>query len=612
MSKKNKAIIAAAALLLAGYAYFAATKKQPLNYTGARAERGDVIQTVSATGTVEAAKKIDLNFMGSEKIKEINVKVGDAVKEGDVLAKLDTSKLDAQLAQSQSALLAAQANLQTVLEGSSDEEVRSAATAVLNAETALSGAKQSLEDAKASAEKEVRSAESSVESAKVSLRSAEANLANARISNENNLDNSYGAAWDGMIGALTACGDAINANARVKGDDDAKNTLGVTNTQTLRIADASEAAARSSYDAAAAFKNSASGNRTRANIEASVDMVQDALDKTRTTLSDTYEVLQATITSSSFTQAELDALKARVASERSGLNATIAALTAKEQGISTQKVANQASLTNAESAVNSAKSALAVSESSLSAVKSGVTAKTNSAQNAVLASEGQLRQAQDGLAQVAARASSSKISAARAQAEQARASVELVDAQLRDMALMAPRNGVITAVSGEAGELASVAKPFISMIIPEGFEIKANISEVEIAKLKSGDSVEITFDALGPDEKFTGKISEIDPAATEVSGVIYYRVTTLFTGDGEVVKPGMTANLDILTAEKKDVLKIPFQALKEKDGYKYVQIVAEGEVREIPVEVGLKGDSEYEIRGGLAEGQEVVTFLERG
>ncbi len=604
-------IIAAVVILFGGYAYFAATKKAPLNYTSAQVERGDMVQTVSATGTVEAAKKIDLRFMSSEKIKEVNVKVGDTVKEGDVLAKLDTSKLDAQLMQSQSALLAAQASLQTVLEGASNEEVKVAATTVENAEIAFMSAKQSLEDTKISTEKEIRSAESSVEGAKISLRSAENSLENTEMSNENSLDNAYEAAWDGMISALTACGDAINTNTTVKEDDDAENTLGVTNTQTLRSAEASEAAARSSYDAAVAFKNNVSGDRTHEDIEEAIDRTQDALDKTRTTLSDTYAVLQATITSSTFTQAELDVLKTSIATERSGLNTVIATLTTKEQGISTQKVANQTSLTNAESAVNSATSALSVSENSLSSVRSAATAKVNSAQNAVLSSEGQLKQAKDSLANVASGASSSQVLAAEAQVEQARANVELIETQLRDMVLAAPHDGVVTAVNGEVGELASMTEPFASIIIPEGFEIKANISEVEIAKLKVGDPVEITFDALGSDEKFTGEISEIDPAETEISGIIYYRVTTLFTGDGEVVKPGMTANLDILTAEKKDVLKIPFQALKEKDGFKYVQIVVDEEVREIPVEVGLKGDSEYELKSGLVEGQEVVTFLEK-
>lgn len=486
-----------------------------------------------------------------------------------------------------------------------------AATAVENAEIALNSAKQSLEDTKISTEREIRSAESSLESAKVSLKSAENSLENTETSNENSLDNAYESAWDGMISALTACGDAINTNTTVKEDDDAENTLGVTNSQALRTAETSEAAARSSYNAAMAFRSSASGDRTHENVEEAIDMTQDALDKTRTTLSDTYAVLQATITSSTFTQAELDALKASIATERSGLNTTMATLTTKEQGISTQKIANQASLTNAESAVNSGRSALAVSESNLSAVKSASTAKINSAQNAVLSSEGQLKQAKDSLANVASEASSSQVMAAQAQVEQARANVELIETQLQDMILTAPHDGVVTAVNGEVGELASMTEPFVSIIIPEGFEIKANISEVEIAKLKVGDSVEITFDALGSDEKFTGEISEIDPAETEISGVIYYQVTTLFTGDGEVVKPGMTANLDILTAEKKDVLKIPFQALKEKDDYKYVQIVVDDEVKEIPVEVGLKGDSEYEVKGGLAEGQEVVTFLEK-
>jgi HlyD family secretion protein len=611
MSKRTKIIIAAAIILFGAYGYFVATKKEPLNYTSARTERGDVVQTVSATGTVEAAEKIDLNFLSAERIKEVNVKVGDAVKEGDVLARLDTAKLDAQLAQSQSALLAAQASLQTVLEGASDEEVKVAATAVENAEIALANAKQSLEDTKLSTDKEIKSAESSVDSASVSLRNAEASLENVKASNENSLDNAYGAAWDGMISALTDCGDALNANTEVKDNEDAQDTLGATNSQTVRDAEISEAAARSSYDAAVAFKNNAARNRTRDNVEEAIDKTQDALEKTRATLSDTYEVLQATITSSTFTQAALDALKTKIITERSGLNATIAALTTKEQGISSQKVANQANLTNAESAVNSAKSALAVSESNLASVKSAAAAKINNAQNAVLSGEGQLKQAQDSLAQVAAGASSSKILAAQAQAEQARASVELIETQLKDMVLIAPHEGVVTAVNGEVGEIASVTEPFISLIVPEGFEIKANISEVEIAKLKVGDSVEITFDALGADEKFTGEISKIDPAETEVSGVIYYQVTTLFVGDGDVVKPGMTANLDILTAEAKDVLKIPFQALKEKDGYKYVQIVAEGEIREVPVEIGLKGDSEYEIKSGLEEGQEVVTFLEK-
>jgi RND family efflux transporter MFP subunit len=409
---------------------------------------------------------------------------------------------------------------------------------------------------------------------------------------------------------LAACGDALNTNDSVLDNDDAKDTLGVMNSQSLRNAQVSRAEAEKTLGEATTFQSGVSGNRTQGNIDELINKTQTALAKTRTTLTDTYAVLQSTVTSAVLTQAELDALKADITGSRNGIDSTLSTLNTREQAIASQKVANQSSLTGAESAVNSAKSAQAVSESNLSAVKSGATSKINAAQSAITAREGDLKQAKDSLNQVSAKTPASKIAAEQAQVRQAQASVDLINDQLADMILTTPHEGVVTAVNGEVGEIASMTEPFFTIIIPSGFEIKANISEVEIAKLKVGDSVDITFDALGSEEKFTGDIGEIDPAETVISGVIYYKVTTLFAGDGEVVKPGMTANLDILTAKKENVLKIPFQALKERDGSKYVQTVVDNKVKEIPVETGLKGDSDYEITKGLSEGQEVVTFLE--
>jgi len=609
MRKLTKIIIVVVVLLLAVVVYNS-TKVASLNYTSAKVERGDVVQTVSATGAVEAAKKIDLKFMGSEKIEEINVKVGSEVKEGDVLAKLNASKLSSQLLQAEASLVAAQANLQTVLNGSTNEQVQVSATTAENAQIALQSAKQTLEDTKVSTQREIASAESSLESAKISLVNANANLANVKVTNENSTTNVYEAAWDGVTAALAICDDALNTNMTVLENDDAENTLGVLNSQTVSISNASKLSARNSYDSALSFKQSVASDVTEANIDLAVLKTQDALEKTRVTLSDTYSVLQATITSSALTQAELDALKANISGSRTGINNAISTLTGKRQAISTQKVANQNSLTSAESSVSSATSALSVAESSLLSVKSSATAKINSAQNAVYAREGDVQQMQDSLSQVSANPEYSKVLAAQAQVDQAKASRDLIENQIDDTVLLAPHDGIVTAVNGEVGELSSMSEPFVSIIIPNGFEIKANISEVEIAKLKVDDTVEITFDALGMDQIFTGEISEIDPAETEISGVIYYKVTTLFTGDGEIIKPGMTANLDILTAKKENVLKIPFQALKEKDSGKYVQVVVNNEIQEIPVEVGLKGDANYEVVKGIEEGREVVTFIE--
>jgi HlyD family secretion protein len=248
--------------------------------------------------------------------------------------------------------------------------------------------------------------------------------------------------------------------------------------------------------------------------------------------------------------------------------------------------------------------------SNLSAVQSSASSKINAAQNAIYSRQGDLNQAQDNLNQVKAGPSSSKVSAARAQIEQAQANVNLINNQISEYTLIAPQDGTVTALNGEVGEIVSLTEPFASMMVPNGFEIKTNIAEVDIAKIKSGDDVDITFDALGSDKHFTGKVSEIDPAETVISGVVYYNVTTLFTDGDNLIKSGMTANMDIMTAKSTNVLKVPFQAVKEKDGKKYVQVVAaKDKFNDTDINIGLKGDTDYEIVSGLNEGQDVVTFM---
>jgi HlyD family secretion protein len=596
MRKRTKIIIAAVLIVLALIGYNSFTKKKPVNYTSAKVERGDVVQTVSATGAVEAASKVDLKFVSSEKIKEIDVKVGDTIKQGAILGRLDTAKLDSQLLQAQAALAVAQANYQTLLDGSSNEQVKLAETQVENAKTALSSAQQSLDDTNISTQKDIASA-------KVSLDNANQGLDNAKKSNESNLNNTYDSAWDSVSSSLASCEDALNTNKTVLENDDAKDTLSVMNLQYLSSAKLSRDAAENSYDAAISFRDSVSSNQSPSNVDAAITKAQGTLEKTITALSNTYSVLQSTVTSSKLSQTKLDGLKADISSSRTSINAAIASLTAKKQAISSQIVTNQTSLNNAEANVNSA-------NSNLSAVQSSASSKINAAQNAIYSRQGDLNQAQDNLNQVKAGPSSSKVSAARAQIEQAQANVNLINNQISEYTLIAPQDGTVTALNGEVGEIVSLTEPFASMMVPNGFEIKTNIAEVDIAKIKSGDDVDITFDALGSDKHFTGKVSEIDPAETVISGVVYYNVTTLFTDGDNLIKSGMTANMDIMTAKSTNVLKVPFQAVKEKDGKKYVQVVAaKDKFNDTDINIGLKGDTDYEIVSGLNEGQDVVTFM---
>lgn len=607
---KKKIIIIVVVLIILIIAFFGFSKKPEVKYTTVKVERGVVLQTVAATGTVEAATKLDLRFVNAGKIDQINVKVGDKVESAMVLAKLDTTQLGSQLTRSKASLSATNANYNKLVTGATTEDLQISRTAVNNAQIALDSANQNFADVQIGGQRDIDNANSSINSAQVTLDNANLSLENVKISNENNLDQDYDDAWDVVNSSLLTVFDALNTNKTTLEYEDAQDTLSVLNTQYLNYSSQSKIVAQNSYDDAKNFINGISDNKSFANIDEALVKMKKALEDVRTTLGDTGNVLSSTITSSQLSQTELDLLKSSISSSRTGVNVAISNATTATQNISTQKVTNQTNLNNAEATVNSAKSSLAVANNSLSAIKSLVNTKTNSAQNAIKSAEGALKQAQDQLAFKMAGPSSSDVQLYRAQIQEAQASVNMIQSQIDDSTLYAPRDGIITFINGEVGEAINSSMTFISLITDENFEITANISEVDISKVKIDDKVEITFDALGPDETFEGTIVRIDPAETEISGVVYYKLTTMFAGDGKIIKPGMTANLDIMTARKDDVVMIPFQALKNKDGQKYVQVLEGDVTRDVSVEVGLRGDLDLEITSGLQVGQDVVTFIE--
>lgn len=609
MTKRNIAIIIIV-LVVVSVVVFSMTRKSAPKYTTAEVKVGEVLQTVSATGTVEATKKLDLRFVNSGKISEIKIKVGDHLEKGAILAKLDTTQLESQLAKAKASVSAAAASLDKIVKGAMLEDIKVSETAVENAQIALENARSNLANAELNAEKEISKAQASVESAKVALDNVNTSLENTKITNENNLNQDYDGAWNTVNSSLLTAFDSLNTNKTTLEYEDAKNTLSILNIQYLNDSTLSKGIAGDSYKAVKVYTDGIKSNLTRENIDKALVDTKSMLDKARVTLGDTGNVLSATITSSELSQTELDTLKSGISTARTNINAAISNITTAQQNIQSQKVSNQTSLDSAQSSVNSAASSLDLANQTLLAVKAASDTSVNSAKNALRSAEGSLKQAQDQLALKKAGASASEISVYSAQLQEAQANMNLIQSQIEDSTLILPQSGIITEIKKEIGETISLSENFATVITAENFEIKANISEVDIAKVKIDDPVKITFDALGSDKLFTGKILKIDPAQTEVSGVIYYKVTTVFSGDSDIIKPGMTANLDIMTAKKENVVTIPFQALKEKNGEKYVQVLEGDKVRDVAVEIGLKGDIDLEVISGLQAGKKVVTFME--
>jgi RND family efflux transporter MFP subunit len=203
------------------------------------------------------------------------------------------------------------------------------------------------------------------------------------------------------------------------------------------------------------------------------------------------------------------------------------------------------------------------------------------------------------------------IALSRAKIRQAQATLDAVNKQIDNSLIVAPINGTITKIEYEIGEQVTASIPVISMLGENHFEIDVDISEADIAKVEKDNTVEITLDAFGDDIKFQGQVYFIEPAETVIQDVIYYKVNISFDPKKETVKSGMTANVIITTAEKDNVLIIPSRAVVERNGgEKYARVLADNQVEEKPIEVGLRGDEGMiEIISGIKEGEEVVTFI---
>jgi len=164
------------------------------------------------------------------------------------------------------------------------------------------------------------------------------------------------------------------------------------------------------------------------------------------------------------------------------------------------------------------------------------------------------------------------------------------------------------------GEAVSINVPVAKVISASGFEVEVNIPEADIAKVKLGDKSKVTLDAYGDDALFEAEVVSIDPAETIIEGVATYKTTLQFSEKDDRIKSGMTANLDILTAERHSVIAIPQRAVITKDGQKTVRLLGDNnEVTEVNVQTGLRGsDGKIEILSGVNEGDKVITLTKEG
>ena len=180
-------------------------------------------------------------------------------------------------------------------------------------------------------------------------------------------------------------------------------------------------------------------------------------------------------------------------------------------------------------------------------------------------------------------------------------------AQYRTYAFIrAPFDGVVIHRAVEAGELVTVGQPIVALLDPKRLHIAATIDEVDVGRIAAGQSVKITLDAY-PGKTFEGVVDRISPVVT--GGKLETRtfeVRVRFRPPVPPVKPGMSADVEILTAEIPRALSVPTTAVVDRRGKKVVYRIVDGRAVATPVTLGLSNWNVTVIRAGIAEGDRVI------
>jgi HlyD family secretion protein len=175
-----------------------------------------------------------------------------------------------------------------------------------------------------------------------------------------------------------------------------------------------------------------------------------------------------------------------------------------------------------------------------------------------------------------------------------------------------PTGSVLTSWTVNLGSHVSSGAALASVVSPSRLSADALVSQADIAGLKVGQKAQMTIDGYGSDA-FTGRISFIssEPASSSSangsSSSTQYSITVSPQNLPKLAKSGMTGTLDIVLAQRANVLLVPTTAVSGSSTTSFVRVMQDGKPVYRQVQTGMATSSYTEITGGLAEGETVVT-----
>lgn len=533
-------------LLIIGGLIWKFSQKPATTYVTAKAVMGNINQTVEVTGSVKSAEEVNLNFTTAGKVANVAVKTGDNVKAGQFLASLVSSDVGSQVNDARAFLDIARSNYEQLLAGASQPDIAVVQQQVATAQVAYQKSLDDLFGLEKTRDLDLK------------------NLIAETNSTSNNKLATVQYALDVVYDAAVDSGNQTD--------------LSVTNTSLLIATREGYQITHNNYLSAVNLVNNTNQILKYDDVLIAANKVETVLEQTSANINNCYDLMVSTIVNSVYTVTVISNFKTSLSAQSTNVTAAISSMHSNVADLQNTNLSY-------ETKIIAAKNDIDAKLASLNLAKAQLDLKT-------------------------AKPRDFEINSVAASIRRAQATLDMYLGQLNKTIINAPFDGVVTDVNYKKGEQTSATEPAIILIGISDKEIKVDVPESDIAKVKLGDAVDITLDAFSSDEKFNGQVMFIDPASTDINGVIYYKVKVNFVDNDNRIKAGMTADLTINTDKRDNVLTIPSRAVIYRDNVKYVQLLANGKLVEKPVATGLRGDDGMiEVISGVKAGESVVTFI---
>ena len=197
----------------------------------------------------------------------------------------------------------------------------------------------------------------------------------------------------------------------------------------------------------------------------------------------------------------------------------------------------------------------------------------------------------------------------RAQHEVSKARLRSAEIILGYTEIRAPISGVVAEVATREGETVAAdysAPTFVTIIDLDRLEVLAYVDETDIGRVEVGQFASFTVDTY-PDMEFKARVNAIQPRAELQGSVVNYVVRLDFESAGDyILRPEMTAHVQLIVNEREDALTAPRNAVIRRDGRQYVMVERNGEWVESIVETGWRSESKVEILNGVSQGDVIA------